>query len=205
MPTGPILLGLWFSIALIISASGLFYGVPAPVLGATNGLLISLTLLTIYFVTPVRTWVMNLDLRWLILYHTVRFVGIAFLIFHARGVIPSEFAIIAGWGDIAVAVTAILVTWFVWPISTRVSWSIVLLWNLFGLLDILIVLKTGIGLGLNDMEQMIWITTFPFSMLPIFIVPLVIVSHVLIFIRLWKMNTSIKSHDPIPTNNSILN
>lgn len=198
IPAGAILLGIWFSIALAISASGFFYGVAAPVLGAINGLLITLTLITIYFVQPIRSWVMNLDLRRLILYHTVRFVGIAFLVFHAQGVIPSEFAIVAGWGDIAVAVTAIAVAVVFLPIVTPVRWTMVLLWNLFGLVDILFVLKTGIGLGIQNPEQMMWITTFPFSLLPTFIVPLIIVTHILIFVRLWQQRFRLKSHDLIP-------
>lgn len=193
VPTGPLLLGIWFSIALAMSASGFFYGIAAPVMGAANAALITITLLTIYFVEPIRNRVMNLDLRWLILYHAVRFVGIAFLVYHSRGIIPSEFAIVAGWGDIVVAVTAILVVSFALPISSPARWRIVLLWNIFGLADILYVLRTGIGLGLHNPEQMIWITTFPFSLLPTFIVPLIIVTHILVFIRLWKMRTTIQS------------
>lgn len=199
LPAGAILLGIWFSTALVISASGFFYGVAAPVLGAINGLLIILTLFTIYFVQPIRRWVTNLDLRWLVLYHTVRFVGIAFLVFHAQGVIPSEFAIVAGWGDIAVAVSAILVAAFALPYTSPVRWRTVLLWNLFGLVDILFVLKTGIGLGIQNPEQMMWITTFPFSLLPTFIVPLIIVTHILIFVRLWQQRIRVNAHGLIPT------
>lgn len=42
-------------------------------------------------------------------------------------------------------------------------------------------------LGLADMDQMAALTAFPFSLLPTFIVPLIIVTHVLIFVRLWRM------------------
>lgn len=192
--TAPILIGIWLSVAVAISASGFVYGVPAPILGATNGLLIILSLFTIYFVQPIRSWVMNLDLKWLILYHTVRFVGIAFLVYHAKGIIPSEFAIVAGWGDIAVAVTALVVAGLSLPVTSSAHWRWrwVLIWNLFGLLDILYVLKTGIGLGLQNPDQMIWITTFPFSLLPMFIVPLIIVTHILIFVRLWQISARLK-------------
>lgn len=193
VPAVALLLGLWFFIALAVSASGFLYGVPAPILGAINGLLITLSLLTIYFVQPIHRRVMNLDLRWLIQYHVVRFVGIAFLVFHAKGIIPPEFAVVAGWGDIAVAVTAILVAGFALPISTPARWRIVLLWNLFGLVDILYVLKTGVGLGIQNPEQMIWITTFPFSLLPTFIVPLIIVTHILVFVRLRQLRIKLNN------------
>ena len=193
VPTAPVLVGLWFAIALVISASGLLYGVPAPVLGATNAMIIASSLLAIYFIEPIRNWVMNLDLRVFVFYHVVRFVGIAFLVFHAQGIIPSEFAIIAGWGDIAVATTAILVAGFALPVTTPLRWKIVLLWNLLGLVDILYVLRTGIGLGLSSPEKMLWITSFPFSLLPIFIVPLIIITHILVFIRLRELRLRLKN------------
>lgn len=102
-------LGLWFVVALAVGASGLYYGTRTPVIGATNALLVSLTLLAVFFVRPLRNWVSEIPLRWLVLFHAVRFVGIAFLVPYARGAIPGEFAVMAGWGDIAVAVTAIIV------------------------------------------------------------------------------------------------
>lgn len=185
-----IVLGLWLTVALIVGASGLYYGVPTPLIGATNGLLVATSLLAIYFVRPLRVWVRALPLRWLILYHIVRFVGIAFLVLHAQGRIPAAFAITAGWGDIAVAVTALIVAYWAVPIANGAHWWTVLGWNVFGLLDILFVLRTGIGLGMADATQMVWITAFPWSLIPTFIVPLVIVTHVLIFVRLWQIRSA---------------
>lgn len=180
-------LGLWLLVAIVVGASGVYYGVPTPVIGATNGLLVALTLVTIYFVGSIRAWVMEVDLRWLVLYHVVRFVGIAFLLLNASGRIPGAFAVPAGWGDIAVAVTALGIALWALPIASRTQWWLVLLWNVFGMLDILYVLRTGVGLGLADPGQMVWITAFPWSLIPTFIVPLVLVTHVLIFVRLWKL------------------
>lgn len=183
-------LGSWFVVAVAVGASGIYHGVPAPVVGAINGVLVTLTLLAIFLVRPLRAGVRNVPLRWLILYHAVRFVGIAFLVFHARGVIPAAFAITAGWGDIAVAVTALIVATWALPMTTRARWWAVLAWNVFGLLDILFVLRTGIGLGLADPTQMTWITAFPWSLIPTFIVPLILVTHVLIFVRLRQSLTA---------------
>lgn len=50
-------LAVWFVIALAAGASGLYYGLPTPVIGATNGLLVMLTLLAVYIVRPLRVWV----------------------------------------------------------------------------------------------------------------------------------------------------
>jgi hypothetical protein len=183
-----IILGLWFVVALAVGASGLYYAVPTPVVGATNALLVTLTLLAVFLIPRLRAWVSKVPLQWLVLYHVVRFVGIAFLVFEARGLIPAEFALTAGWGDIAVAVTALIVAFRALPIANRTHWWVVLLWNVFGLLDILIVLRKGIALGLADPAQMVWITAFPWSLIPTFIVPLVLVTHILIFVRLRELS-----------------
>jgi len=53
-----------------------------------------------------------------------------------------------------------------------------------GLIDILMVIGTGLRIGLSDMSQMVALTAFPLSMLPLFIVPLIITTHVVIFLRL---------------------
>lgn len=180
-------LGLWFAVALVVSVSGLFYRVPAPVVGITNAALVSLTLLAVYLVPSLRAWVRGLPLRGLVLFHAVRFVGFAFLALHARGVLPGEFALVAGWGDIAVAVSALAVAFTAVPVTSRARWWAVLVWNVFGLVDILNVLRGAIRLGLADPDQVAVMTAFPMSLLPTFVVPLVIVTHVLIFVRLRKL------------------
>ncbi|HSM37660.1 MAG TPA: hypothetical protein VK837_14760 [Longimicrobiales bacterium] len=179
------LVAVWFAAAAIVGLSGVYEGARTPVIGGSNAALVVLSLLAIWLVPAIREGVRAIPLRWLILFHLTRFVGIAFLVMHANGVIPSEFAITAGWGDIAVAVLALVVAFALVPIRSRGSWWAVLAWNVFGLVDILYVLRTGIGLGLADPAQMTWITRFPMSLVPTFIVPLVLVTHVLIFVRLW--------------------
>ena len=184
---------VWLAVAVTLGLSGVFYRAPAPVIGATNATLVTLALLAAFFVSPVRSWARTVPLRVLVLYHAVRFVGIAFLVLYANGTIPGAFAITAGWGDIAVAVTALAVAFLALPIANRRHWWVVLLWNVFGLLDILLVLGTGMRLGFADLEQMVWITAFPMSLLPTFIVPLVIATHVLIFVRLWRRWSELKT------------
>lgn len=182
-----LILGVWFGLAALLGLSGIFHQSPAPVVGATVWSLVAASLLAGYFVPAFRQWALTIPLRMLVLYHVTRFVGIAFLVLHARGDLPSDFALFAGWGDIVVAVTAILVTALALPVTSRLRWWIVLVWNVVGLFDILTVIGRGLQLGLADMQQMAAITAFPMSMLPTFIVPLIIATHVLIFIRLRRL------------------
>ncbi|MEL6615542.1 MAG: hypothetical protein AAFQ43_07380, partial [Bacteroidota bacterium] len=180
-------LTVWLLVASGVGLLGLYEGAPAPVIGATNAVLVALTLIAVVRIRGLRTWAEAVSLRPLVLYHLVRFVGIAFLVLYARGVIPGAFALVAGWGDIAVAVLAIPAALLCVPVSTRARWWGLLAWNAFGLADILLVLGNGMRLGLADIAEMAWITVFPWTLLPTFIVPLVITTHVWIFVRLWRL------------------
>ncbi len=189
-PALRIILIIWFVAACALGLSGRFYGAPAEAIGGINATLTTLSLLALFLVPAFKAWADRVALKTLVLYHLIRFVGIAFLVMNSIGKIPGDFALVAGWGDIAVAVTAIAVAFFALPLKTSGHWRALLLWNIFGLADILIVLRTGITMGFADITQMIWITEFPMSLLPTFLVPLVLVTHVLIFRRLWRHRPS---------------
>jgi hypothetical protein len=183
-----LLLFVWLIIAIFVGRSGILYAVPPPIIGGTNFTLVLLLLLAFWLVPGFRTWIMGIDLRALVLYHLVRFVGIVFLFYYALDKLPREFALPAGWGDIAVALAAIIMVIEFMPVTTRTRWWAVLVWNIAGLLDIIYVLGTGIRLGLADLNQMIEISAFPLNLLPTFIVPLIFATHIFIFVRLAALD-----------------
>jgi len=183
----------WFLLALLVSLSGVMYGAPAPVIGAVNWTLVALVLLLIWRLRGLRDWVRSLDLKILITFHAARFVGFYFLWLHSLGRLPYAFAVPGGWGDILIAIAALLVVVFALPLRKMWQWRTVLAWNTIGLLDILLVIATGMRIGLQDMSQMIELTDFPLNLLPTFIVPLIIVTHILIFIRLRKSRRKLMS------------
>ena len=55
---------------------------------------------------------------------------------------------------------------------------------LFGIADILLVVVTATRIALADPSQMLPIVTFPMSLVPTFVVPIIIASHVLVVWRL---------------------
>ncbi len=181
------ILGVWFVIAIVLSLSGIMARVLPPVF-AFGFTVLALAALAL---TPtLRAWAETVSLRPLVLYHTVRFVGIVFLIGAAQGWLAAEWAVPAGWGDIAVAALALPVAFMACPVTSRGRWQAVLAWNTFGLLDILFVLGSAISLVGGDLNPLFPLTQFPLGLIPTFIVPLILVTHGLIYWRLLRERVS---------------
>jgi hypothetical protein len=73
------------------------------------------------------------------------------------------------------------------------SWSgfgkrrpVLLIWNGYGLVDILFVVVTAAAEGKAAPASMAALLRMPLSLLATFLVPLIISSHVLVFARLWR-------------------
>ena len=66
----------------------------------------------------------------------------------------------------------------------RILRFVVLVWNTLGLIDIIFVAFSALRFGLRDWQSMAALRALPLSLLPTFLVPLIIASHVLIFVRL---------------------
>jgi hypothetical protein len=107
--------------------------------------------------------------------------GVYFLALYQQGLLPREFAVVAGWGDILVGVGAIVVLWVCLPVRTSGQRQGLLLWNALGLIDILLVLANGMRLFTRDAGLGGAFTGLPLALLPTFVVPIVITSHLLLF------------------------
>lgn len=172
---------LWFGGAIVAGQTGFLRQLPPP---AVQGIVLGLTglLLLLYFRARfVRAWVDALELRSLILLHLTRFVGIYFLVLHQRGELPREFAIPAGIGDIIVAVMVLPVAFA--PLQPQLRLRAITIWNVVGLFDMALVIATITRINLSDPSQLRPFTELPLSLLPTFLVPLIIATHVIIFAR----------------------
>lgn len=182
-----ILVGAWFVLALAVGASGLLRSARPP-LPPVLIVLLTASLLVLFWQWPaLHGWASTVDIRALILIHVSRFVGAYFLVLHARGELPYAFAVPGGWGDIAVA-TAALVIGLPSLSQGRWGWPIVFAWNTAGLVDILLVVTTAARLGSADPQSMAALFRLPLSLLPTFLVPIIIATHIVIFARLsgWR-------------------
>ena len=105
--------------------------------------------------------------------HSLRVVGVTFLLVMAQGHLPAVFALPAGLGDIAAGLAAPFVAWQLAHGGghTRAVW-----FNLFGILDLVVALTIGFLAGLGPWRPLeVTPSTEPLSLLPLALVPTVAV------------------------------
>jgi hypothetical protein len=173
---------LWFSLVFGLGVAGHLEDLPRPLVpitlfGSTTGLwLLSRRL------PAISRWMHRLDIRALVGLHVVRWpIGIWFLVAGRAGTVPGELARLAGWGDIATGVLALVAL----AVDPRTAWGrrALLVFNAIGLVDILAVVVTAQRQLLFGDAASLRIG-HPFVVLPMFVVPLVIVAHAWTFVRL---------------------
>ena len=175
----------WLLVALVAGGAGLVRTLPTRAIPLVLFGLTAVVLVTGWRHAGFRAWLAAVDERWLVALHLTRFVGFYFLYLYGRGELPYAFAVPGGWGDIAVAsLAAGLLLWGP-PRGGRRRPAYVA-WNVLGLVDILFVVATGARLALADRESMAALLRLPLSLLPTFLVPLIIASHVVLGVRLAR-------------------
>jgi hypothetical protein len=178
----PLIGFVWFLAALVAGASGWLSRLAPPRPQLLLAALTAVLMIAGIVVPSFRSWLAGVDLRTVIALHFSRFIGVYFLVLYARGLLPFPFAVVGGWGDIAIAATAL--AWLVLTRDPAGHRSLLRLWNLCGLIDTFFVVATAARMGLADPASMGPLRTLPLSLLPTFLVPLIIASHILIFWRL---------------------
>jgi hypothetical protein len=89
-----------------------------------------------------------------------------------------------GIGDIIVATLALVVVFA--PLADASRERAIRIWNVIGLVDIALVVLTAVRLDLANPLQMRVMTYLPLSLLPTFLVPLLIATHIIIYTRLTR-------------------
>lgn len=178
-------LGLWLGAALAFAATVSLESMPRPLIPVMVWGPVIAVLLLRRRNTGVRDAIAAVPLAVLIGFHIVRApIGIAFLFYSGDGLHP-DFAIPGGIGDIAAGALAIPA--LIAALDPRgARRTIVIAWNALALADILMVFFTAqrilfFGSGFDEMTAF---GSFPFPAIPAFVVPVVVLTHVLIFLRL---------------------
>jgi hypothetical protein len=175
----------WFCAALGVSASGILIQMRPPMPQVLIAVLTVASLIAIFRVAIFRAWADDVAIRALVAIHLTRFVGVYFLLLARQGVLSASFAVPAGYGDVFVATIAFLLLLIGEP-NTRWRRGLYLIWNSLGLVDILLVVGNAARVGLADSQSMQPLLRFPLSLLPTFLVPVIITTHILIFRRLRR-------------------
>ena len=172
---------IWLGAAVLVSATGALRLLPVPPPAIALALTIA-ALLVVRRSPAARAAVYRLGPGPLVVFHLTRIAaGAYFLVMGSRGALPREFTTPAGWGDIIVGVAAIWVLMRCLPVYSSWQRMAFMVWNVAGLLDILGVLGNGVRLYVNDPGFAEPFMSLPLAILPTFVVPIVIASHVLLF------------------------
>ena len=180
----------WFGVVVAVGATGMLGpgGIGVPGLGLA--VMAPALLLSWLLLRAGRGGAMAaLPTPLLIAAHAVRVLGLSFVLLYAAGRLPAPFAPTAGWGDIAIGLTALPMAWLVSRPGGR---ALALLWNALGCLD----LVTAVFLGATsspgparlflEPPGSVIMTTLPWILIPAFLVPGLFALHVAIFGRLWR-------------------
>lgn len=188
-----LLAGAWAAAMVAAAALGAFApGGPVPGVGLAALATLGLAAVAWSALPALREALLALPVPLLVSLHAARLFGGLFLLLQAEGRLTAPFAPVAAWGDIAVAVAALPVAAMVHRRAT--GWRQALIaWNGFGAADLVVAVFLGVasapgtGFRLFPAEPgTLAMGMLPWSLVPSLLVPLFLLTHVLIALRLRR-------------------
>lgn len=185
----------WFVLALTIWALGVFAAgyfdvfrripLPSIALLVVAGMA---ALVTPYFMSEsFRGFVGSISYKHLTLFNIWRIpAGAAFLYYGSQGWLPEQFVINAGYGDLAVG---FLVPMVLMLPESRAKY---LAFHIFGMLDFVLAVGTGLTFTLLQVPQMENIAGNPIALIPLFGVPVTGAFHIMTLTRLFRERSAVK-------------
>lgn len=185
---------LWFALVTALAAAG-FFADPSsgtPAIGAAVVVPVIVGLIAFRRSAALKSLAQETPLALLVAVHAGRLLGVFFLLLYAAERLPPTFALAAGWGDIAVALAAPFVAWAVH--RRTAGWrGFALTWNTLGFADLVLAVTLGVGSAAGSPAQFIHeaassgtMTSLPWILVPGFMVPLYLMTHLAIFGRLRR-------------------
>jgi len=192
---------LWFALVAALAAAGLFSTMSAgtPAIGVAVVVPIIAGLIVFRRSAALKSLASETPLTWLVAVHAGRLLGVFFLLLNAEVRLPPTFALTAGWGDIGVAVAAPLVAW---AIHRRAAgWrGLALTWNTLGFADLVLAVTLSVGSAVDSPVRFIYeaassgtMSTLPWILVPGFMVPLYLMTHLAIFHRLLRRREHLRN------------
>jgi len=209
-PSGPITgilvsisVAVWLIVVSALASNHVFVAPSgSPPLALLIGVLgpIAVFLAAFYFSRPFASFVLSADPKTLLGMQAWRFAGVAFLDLQVHGILPGYFAWPAGFGDMAIGLTA---PWLIGTLIRRPEFATsraFVVWNLLGLLD----LVTAIGVGaigsflLANAGGAAGASTGPMAVMPLvlvptFLVPIFAILHLIALFQVRRARDAAKT------------
>jgi len=198
------LIAAWFGFALTASALHLFQTDPSrPPVALGLAVLIPIGAFLLWFsrAAGFRAFALSLNPRTLTFVQSWRIAGFTFLVLYAAGMLPGGFALPAGWGDIAIGVTAPLVAS---KFATSSHRRVFLLWQILGIVDLVMAIALGTLARLISPHGVPTgvMTVLPMSLIPTFAVPLLIILHLICIAqaRHWEQRQYLRAEEQVASS-----
>jgi hypothetical protein len=195
------LIFVWFLFSLTASALHIFTTAPGqPPLPVGLAVSIPIIIFLIWSLAsqPFRQFLMSLNPRTLTFVQSWRIAGFVFLVLYAYRILPGEFALPAGWGDIAIGATAPLAALKLANPDHRKSF---IFWQLLGIADLVDAVGMGVSAQLFNPHGISTapMTVLPMSLIPTFAVPLFLILHFICIAqaRQWQESPYTHIGEPI--------
>jgi hypothetical protein len=187
----------WFVVALALSWFGFYRGAPGRVPTIQYGILVPILIGAIAMWRSPAVWrlIEAIPQPWLVAIQFYRTLGVIFLILHASGRMPGLFALPAGWGDVAVGLSAPVVA-LIYARNPGSNGALVLAWNVLGLADLAVAVATGFLASPSPLQLYAFdnpnelISAFPLVLVPVFLVPLSVLLHIASLAKLRREATT---------------
>ena len=193
---------VWFGVVFYLAKDGVFeagsttipiipFAILIPIIVGLWLLMRSETVAIVIDTTP---------LSWLVGLQVYRVIGGIFVVLWIGGLLPGQFAIPAGIGDVLVGVLAAVVAAMLAG-GVRGARGSAIGWNLIGILDLVVAVATGFLSSPGPLQVLaldqpnVLTTAYPLVLIPAFAVPLSLILHGLC---LWKIHR-ITRVEPVPS------
>lgn len=192
----------WEAVAQYLGAANTYLATienPPVVPALLFGLLIPLAVaaIALWRSESIATLVSAIPLHWLVAAQVYRVGGGIFLVLWADGRLPWQFALPAGIGDVATGIVAVVV-------AARLAQNAIgahraaYAWSLFGIADLVVAIAMGAMTSPGQVHVLaldapnLLMTAYPLVMVPTFAVPLALMLHGLVLLRLQRGTAAIR-------------
>jgi hypothetical protein len=188
-----VVLLFWAVLAIILATDGFFVTQSATKFQFSTILYIFipviLGVIVLKYLNSFKTILNAIPVHWIIGIQFLRATGAVFLILYFQDLLPGQFALPAGIGDVLVGISAPLVAYLYYN-KTRHAKKIAMVWNIAGTLDLVLALSFGFLTSPSPIQLFAidnpnrMIGTYPLVLVPAFAVPLFLLHHIYTFRKL---------------------